>query len=371
MRGGKFFSMLCGVALSVALASQVFAQQWATKMLFEGRDHDFGTVARGADVVYKFPIKNLYRQDVRLTAVRSSCGCTAASIEGKLLKTHETGYIVAKFNTRTFKGVHGATLTVSMKSTDGKGRACTGEAQVRVSGDIRSDVVFQPGLVRFAPVDQGTKAEQRLRITYAGRNNWRVVDVKSRCEDLEVELIQLGRRAGRVEYDLLVRLKDSAPAGTLREQLVLVTSDGSNQRIPVIVEGKIVPEISVSPDRVALSEVALGNEVTKRIVVRGRKPFRITDVKCDDDCFTFSVPDKSSKMHVVELKFAAHKEVGHVERTISIETDLGPHYRAFCKVYATVILSVIPAADAKQPVAETSSATASPASGNAKLAADL
>lgn len=84
------------VALVVALLSvqQASAQNWVSKMLAE-KDHDFGTVARGSDTVFKFPVKNIYKQDVELVSVRSSCGCTSPSLEHKLIKTGETGYVVA------------------------------------------------------------------------------------------------------------------------------------------------------------------------------------------------------------------------------------------------------------------------------------
>jgi hypothetical protein len=249
-----------------------------------------GTVARGADVVYRFPAKNIYKQDVELSSVRSSCGCTSPSIENKLLKTGDTGYVVASFNTRTFTGVHGATLTVTLKWTDERGVTRTGEAQLRVNGDIRSDVVFEPGAVRFPSVDQGTRSERRIRVKYHGRSSWQVSDVRGNSDNLEVELIQNQRSGGRVEYDLLVRLKDSTPAGDLREQLVLVTNDGNGgRRIPLLVEAKIVPEISLAPESIVLGNVRQGEAVSKKIVVRGKKPFRIVKVGCSDEIFGFIV----------------------------------------------------------------------------------
>lgn len=349
--------MRLGVATSLVVlmifgvAAPVGAQQWASKM-FEVKEHDFGTVARGADVVYRFPAKNIYRQDIELVSVRSSCGCTSPSLENKLLKTHEVGYVVAKFNTRTFQGVHGATLTVTLRWTDNRGISRTGEAQLRVNGDIRSDLVFQPGSVRFEPVDQGTPAEQRIRISYAGRNEWEVTNVLSKMAFVEAELIQHDRQNGRVTYDLLVRLKETAPAGDLRGQLVLVTSDSRDVRIPLIVEGRVMPEISVAPDSLVLGEVLQGQTVSKRVLVRGKKPFRIVDVSCDDDCFSFAAPDEAGDRHVVELTFKADREPGDVREQINFATDLGDEYHTTCIVHATVL----PSESTAESAGETASA---------------
>src|SRR5215510_511224 len=108
----RFFTA-AAVATFSLIANSCFAEAWVTKMFGETK-HDFGTVARGADTVYKFPIKNIYKQDVELLSVSSSCGCTSPSIEKKALKTGQTGYLTAVFNTRTFSGIHGATLTVKV-----------------------------------------------------------------------------------------------------------------------------------------------------------------------------------------------------------------------------------------------------------------
>src|SRR3954467_11074864 len=91
-------------------ASSCFAEAWATK-LFSETKHDFGTVARGSDTTYKFAAKNILTQDIELLSVRSSCGCTSPTVEKKVLKTGQIGYVTATFNTRTFTGIHGATLT--------------------------------------------------------------------------------------------------------------------------------------------------------------------------------------------------------------------------------------------------------------------
>ena len=327
--------VLGALLLSLGAAGPCLAQAWVSKMISE-TEHDFGTVARGADTVYKFPIKNIYKQDIQLTGVRSSCGCTSPSIENKVVKTGETGYIVASFNTRTFTGPHSATLTFTAEWDD-NGVRRRGEGQVRVHGNIRSDVVFTPGAVKFEAVDQGSKSEQQVRVTYAGRSDWKITDVRGASEDIEVELTETQRMQGRVAYDLLVRMKDSAPAGYFNEQLVLVTSDGQNPRIPLHVQGRVVPEISVAPESLVFGDVAPGQLVPKKIIVRGKKPFKIVSVNSDADCFQFKTDGKTSDRHVVEVVFAPKNDAGKVKETIHIATDLGDTYEASLTAYATVI----------------------------------
>src|SRR5689334_16651927 len=119
---GGLGAMRIHISATVALVlvtatSSCFAEAWATKMFSETK-HDFGTVARGSDTSYKFAAKNIYKQDIELLSVRSSCGCTSPTIDKKVLKTGEVGYVTATFNTRTFTGIHGATLTVEVRWND-------------------------------------------------------------------------------------------------------------------------------------------------------------------------------------------------------------------------------------------------------------
>lgn len=331
--------MRCVVVACIAITlapGACFAEGWVTKMFAETK-HDFGTVARGSDTSYRFAAKNIYKQDIELLSVRSSCGCTTPTIEKKALKTGEVGYITATFNTRTFTGIHGATLTVEVRWSD-NGSWLHGETQLRVDGNIRGDVVFTPGAVKFDSVDQGTPAEQKVEVTYQGRSSWKIVDVRGASDALEVELTQTQRYSGRVSYDLLVRLKNSAAAGYFNEQLVLVTNDDENPRIPIYVGGHVVPQISVAPESLFLGDIAHGQQISKKIIVRGKSPFRITSVQCDDeDSFQFKTDNQASDHHIIEITFNAKKDAGNVKEAIRIATDLGDKFHVGLTAYATIV----------------------------------
>ena len=319
--------------LAALLSAPASAQPWAEKM-FNKLDHDFGTVARGADTVYRFEITNLYKQPMHITSVSSSCGCTSPTIENEKFDTYEKAYIVAKFNTHlNHTGRKGATLTVRFAPP------YQAEVQIHVHGNIRGDVVFTPGAVQFGTVDQGVTKEQRIHVSYAGRSNWQILDVTNDNNFFEVELQEMSRNGGRVSYDLLVRLKDTLPPGYVKDQLTVVTNDNlaDTQRIPLFVEGSVVPEISVKPPALVLGNVELGKPITKKLIVRGKKPFRILDVNCGDDCFTFETDKDSKALHFVELTFTPHGNSGALKVPVKITTDRGPNRGATLMVSATVL----------------------------------
>ena len=168
-----------------ACVTPVAAQDWA-KSLFESHRHDFGVVARGGKAEYSFKITNRYQQAIHIAEARSSCGCTTPVVTADRISSGETGEVLAKFNTRSFLGQKEATITVVIDEP------AYAEVQLNVSGFIRSDVVFTPGSVNFSDVQVGDEAVTPIEISYAGRVDWAITDVRSRNDHLSVELAKLG-----------------------------------------------------------------------------------------------------------------------------------------------------------------------------------
>ena len=115
----RILFLLLLLAFSQIISMPAHAQDWARKM-FKVHEHDFGTVARGSEQKFRFELTNLYKEDVVIDSVRASCGCTIPSIEKQTLKSLESGAILATYNTKSFVGSRGATVTV-YPSTCAKG----------------------------------------------------------------------------------------------------------------------------------------------------------------------------------------------------------------------------------------------------------
>lgn len=296
-----------------AACSNAWGQEWAKKM-FAVDTHDFGTVARNSDQVFRFELQNIYKEDIHLSGVRASCGCTTPSITKNTLKTWEKGAVVARFNTDSFLGRKSATLTVTID------KPYYAEVQLNVHGYIRSDVVFNPGAVHFGEVEPGAAVEQKVNLAYAGNNNWQVTDVRSDNDHLEVALDQTGRANGRVNYQLTVRLKDDAPAGYINDYLYLITNEGA-KGIPLAVDGRVKPAVTISPASLFMGALDPGSSTTKQLIVRAKQPFHIVNIRCDDKRFQFAPGGEAKALQIVPVTFTADK-AGKVACRIEIETDL-------------------------------------------------
>lgn len=320
--------LVIATAVFFLLGSPVFASEWAKK-LFSEYSHDFGTVATAAKVEHTFEMMNPFKETIHIASVRASCGCSTPTITKDTLKTWEKGGIHVRYNTHTFTGQKGATITVVID------QPYHAEVQLSVEGYIRSDVVFNPGQVSFDSIDQGDVATRKVSVNYAGRSNWEIMDVLSANTNFEVELDETRRGGGRVGYDLLVRVKETMPAGFFNDQLILVTNDQRATQVPLRVEGRVLPSITVSPASLFLGVVKPGEQVKKTLVVRGKQAFKITKVACEDGCFEFQPSPEKKKLHLVPLVFTA-PEPGKIAQNIRIETDLGAGSTAGCLATATV-----------------------------------
>jgi hypothetical protein len=334
---------MCRSVLQVAAAALAFcaadaasAQEWAKKM-FSVTSHNFGTVAKGSKTEYRFVFRNLYKEDLHVAGVRTSCGCTSPEITKRDLKTHETSEIIAKFNTRTFLGQHGATLTVTFD------KPFYAEVQLRVAGNIRGDVTFDPPFVDLGNVDLGKGAERTIRVTRVGGAPWEIKDVRSANGNFEVALSKPTVGAAQTTYDLTMRLKPDAPAGYLKGQLILVTNDPRATQIPMDVEGRVVAEVTVSPQLLSLGAVPSGGSVTKNVVVRANRPFCVTSVSCPDGCLSCTPKSAAATVHILPVTFTAGTAAGKVERQLKIATDLGDG-----AVPTVTVQAIVEAAEAKE-----------------------
>ena len=300
--------------------------------MFTDTTHDFGNVARGSKAEFHFKFKNIYEEPAHVASVRSSCGCTSAKIVKPDLKTWDTGDIVATLNTAAFLGVHTATITVEFD------KPFHAEVQLQVQGNIHSDVTMQPGLVQLDSINSGQAAEKKVSITHTGRSDWTISDVRSANTNFEVEVNETARSFSTVSYDLVVRLKPSAPIGYINDQLFLVTNDPTTPQIPVDVEGRVVADVEARPSPLALGNLTPGQAVQTRLVVvsHSKRPFKVVGLVCDD-CITCKLPEEASDHQIIPITFTAGKEPGKVTKTIKIKTDLGENAVADVTCQATVV----------------------------------
>jgi hypothetical protein len=304
----------------VAIAFVPFASgaEWAQK-LFKETKHDFGTVSRNAKTEYAFVLENCFEEDVHIASVRSSCGCTKPIITKNTLKAWEKGEIVAQFNTKSFLGAKSAAITVVID------RPYYAEVTLLVSGKIRSDIVVEPGEISFGDVDIGSTKTVDLKISYAGRRDWAIQDVRGDTSHLEVRLDPATRHGNMTNYRMRITLKESAPAGDFMEGITVVTNDSNEGMFTLPVNARVVPPVNITPKLVSVGDVKSGQQVQQKLMVRAKKPFSIVSVECEDPRFSFSIPPGEKPLHLIPMTFTGELlgDERSIKQEIVVKTSLG------------------------------------------------
>jgi len=318
--GAMVFGLL--LVTNMASAQEVVASQqlpgrtlnWAEQM-FSQMSHDFQTVARGAEVVLRVKVTNKYQETIHLSSVRTSCNCISAKLSTNTLKTWDEGIVEIRLNTLQYKGERNANVIVTIDQP----RFI--EVTIPIHAYIRTDVVIEPGSAVLGTVLQGETGDRKLRIDYAGNVssgglNWKITDVKSPRNPNVVGMVrELGRTSNgitaNVSYELTVKLNPQTPVGDLREQILLITNDGNSPQIPILVEGRVIPEYSITPPLIVLKSLKAGAQQSVKVIISSKNPFAIDKIESNSgsDAFLVQPPPRDRYRVVQELRLIIHAPV--------------------------------------------------------------
>lgn len=306
-----YFALLaCGLMLPINSASAQDPNarlsptgrplNWAEQM-FDKHEHQFGVVARGADVVWRIKVTNKYVETIHISEAHTSCNCISAKILTNTLKTWEEGIIEVRLNTLQYSRDRHANVIVTID------QPAYMQVTLPITAYIRTDVVIEPGSAILGTVSQGeTSPEHRLRISYAGSPNWRISEVRSRNPNLVCAVRELSRQpnggTANILYELNVKLTSSTPAGDLREQILLMTNDVNSPQIPVLVEGRVLAEYSITPPSIALKGMKPGDKEEVKVVIRGQKPFVVEKIESNSGSEAYQIkPLPKDRFQIVQI----------------------------------------------------------------------
>lgn len=288
------------------VSSTSSADQYTDQML-STKKVDFGVIATGSEVPKFIQIRNVHQQTYQIAEVKTSCSCARAKIDRTVIQPGETAIISVQMNTRNHQKRKDTNVIIRFNAPRFT------EVRVPVTAYIRTDVVFTPGLVQFGEVEAGTEGKAVVDIAYAGRSDWDIDNIVITNKNLKATLEPIGNRGnGQVKYKLTMTVSGNARIGRIRDMITIVTNDRTNPNVPLMIDGIVAPDISVTPAVVSVGAVAPGQMTMRQIVLKGKKPFRIEDIDCEDmeDCFKATLASTPRPIHVVPIQFNAPNRPG-------------------------------------------------------------
>ncbi|MBX7242395.1 MAG: DUF1573 domain-containing protein [Bacteroidia bacterium] len=105
------------VAADAAPAKEAFIEKAEslpkTKVKFDKDEFDFGKIKEGDEVSHRFNFTNVGTNDLVITNVKPSCGCTTPTYSQDPVKPGEKGFIDVKFNSSGKTGMQNKNVTVT------------------------------------------------------------------------------------------------------------------------------------------------------------------------------------------------------------------------------------------------------------------
>lgn len=92
---------------------------------------------------------------------------------------------------------------------------------------------------------------------------------------------------------------------------------------------------TISPVQLSLGILKPGQSVTKQLLIRGKTPFKITGIQCED-CISADASTDSKRVHVVPIVYTAGSSLGRFSHDIRVRTNLGGGLATVCQAKVTV-----------------------------------
>jgi hypothetical protein len=198
------------------------------------------------------------------------------------------------------------------------------EVKIPITAYIRTDVVIEPGAAKFGNVPQGQPAEKTLKVEYAGRPDWKIREIRSPRDYIEAKAVEVKREGGFATYEVKVTLKDDAPAGRLREELLLITDDANSPKVPLLLEARVQNEFTVAPEAIALTKLTAGTEKNLQLVIsKATGTFKVTGVACESGYqgLEVTLPPAAAKVQIIRMKLKAPANPGNVKEHLLVSIE--------------------------------------------------
>jgi hypothetical protein len=302
------------ILIGLGTAGQA-AASWADS-LFEELSHDFGSVPHGPTLTHHFRFTNKTQGPVTIASVRVSCGCVHASALQAQLAPGQTTSILAQMDSSRFHGAKSVTIYVQFQQPEWE------EVRLVVQANSREDMLISPDTLAFGKMQRGTSPSVTVTVAFYGNGQMRVEEARSESNYVRPAIREVRRDTGEVAYELTASLRSDIPVGKWFTDLWLRTDNPTVPlvRVPLTVE--VEPALSVNPRVAFLGEVKNGASTERKVIVKGSRPFRITDIKGGDELLRVSDSTHESKqVHVLTLALKADK-VGDFNWKLRILTDL-------------------------------------------------
>lgn len=297
------------------------------RMVFETREHNFGTILDIEEQTHAFTFRNNGTQPLVIGSITSTCGCTVPDMAKKVYEPGESGEVVVKYNPHGKKGIDSRSVTLMTND------AMMPQVKLTIQAEVKPLIVMEPTMVQMGQIDKGGTKEADIVI--AGRlEDFKISHASTNMPDaFEVEVMSTEvREVGKEMLSstlLRVRVKPRAPVGIHNAELTLRTNDPRRAVVTTQVLLNVLGDLSVVPPRLSLGRVNAGAEFARefRLQSRSGRPFVIKEIVAKDDTiplrFEYEADDpKNPTTYRVKVTGSVSEDVRRIVGGMIVRTDV-------------------------------------------------
>jgi Protein of unknown function (DUF1573) len=279
--------------------------------------YDFGHVYSGTPVTHAFRVRNAGTGPLTITAVRTSCGCTAAQPTKTNLLPGEESSIAVSFDTRTDHGPAVRTITVITNDPEHQ------PLQLTMRGDVKVQVAANPSIVTFEKTTRGHERTQQVTVTdEMPDRTFSVGAIANANQNIKVAWQPI--RASKPGALLTITLLKTAPPGAIADVIKVNTSRAP---VEIPVSGTVLGDLNVSPPQVSFGIVPHHASALRfaRLTNSGGHPVKVTGISSNNTSVVAAIePVKAGKEYKIAVQLRPNTPDGLLRGSLLIKTD-DPH----------------------------------------------
>jgi hypothetical protein len=312
------------VSAALAIATPAFT---ATKAQVEPEVIDLGLILEGNEFERFLTVTNVGDEVLIIEDVKTSCGCTAAGIEGSVeLESGDSKEVSITFNSRNMDGDVQKKVTVFTNDPE------AGSQIVFVKANVHRPVRWSPKYITLDQIGHQDKFEQvatleadqelGLQVKEAFILGGRLRDTPTKLFDVEISDVE--SRGDRDAVEFSVRLRPDQIPQRVSETLVAVTNlaDGRDT-LKLSIRGEIVGRIGVKPAFAVLRLTDPGKEAVRDVMLTASEgTFQVLSAEVEDSPIEVEVFEQNGGTQtVIRLRYLGEEPGSSGVKTLKIRTD--------------------------------------------------
>jgi hypothetical protein len=205
----------------------IFAQTGPKIEIVEGDNINTGYHKRGVLLEYDIVFKNTGDQDLKITAVQTSCGCSSALAGSDAVKPGETGIVKFTYNGQ---GMGSVSKVVTITTNEAGGSS----HNVTMTMNMADPVTMDPGSI----ITEGKVGDELKQLATIKNNYDKAIDITELTSNTPVIKISSDKMSlqpgDSASLNILIKIYEES---AINAAIIIKTTEGEFQ-IPVLVDVK-------------------------------------------------------------------------------------------------------------------------------------